>query len=336
MATDITAIAKEALASKKGLPGIAQLLDLMLLDQNRKHSTIHAAAAAASHVFSKLIERGDFRVVPTASEPEKKVLAWLKDHLEVYTDRLADLLSCDEPALQTFSVDCFLKITRAESTALALAEKNSAEWTFGNSTYLKFVRCLCSKKSSSASTTDLTRHVLGLLNSWDDLKLYFFRNLEKVCKTHAPQIDISIVFDILSQLQPFEELTGDNWVTAEGLGAKKAASIAASKKRKRPVNEDEFDDDNDEDDEEDSSKIPPQSKGAHKRGCSEAWLGYLKIPMTVEIYKKVLLVIHKTVIPQLTQPTLLIDFLTDSYNAGGAISLLALNGLFTLIHEHNL
>ncbi|RKP26883.1 nucleolar complex protein [Syncephalis pseudoplumigaleata] len=45
---------------------------------------------------------------------------------------------------------------------------------------------------------------------------------------------------------------------------------------------------------------------------------------------------HKRLIPFMAQPTLLMDFLTDSYNAGGAISLLALNGLFTLIHKHKL
>jgi len=38
----------------------------------------------------------------------------------------------------------------------------------------------------------------------------------------------------------------------------------------------------------------------------------------------------------MTNPVRLIDFLTDAYNEGGAISLLALNGLFTLMNEHNL
>ena len=30
------------------------------------------------------------------------------------------------------------------------------------------------------------------------------------------------------------------------------------------------------------------------------------------------------------------DFLTDSYDAGGVISILSLHGLFTLIQKHNL
>lgn len=43
-----------------------------------------------------------------------------------------------------------------------------------------------------------------------------------------------------------------------------------------------------------------------------------------------------TIEPWFTRPELLMDFLTDSYNEGGAISLLALSGLFYLIQEKNL
>lgn len=40
--------------------------------------------------------------------------------------------------------------------------------------------------------------------------------------------------------------------------------------------------------------------------------------------------------PWFSRPELLMDFLTDSYNVGGATSLLALSGLFYLIQEKNL
>ncbi|CAG8750463.1 1536_t:CDS:2, partial [Acaulospora morrowiae] len=75
---------------------------------------------------------------------------------------------------------------------------------------------------------------------------------------------------------------------------------------------------------------------SHRRMFSDCWLALLKLPMKQESYKKILLIMHKKIIPHMPQPTLLMDYLTESYNAGGAISILALNGLFTLIHEHNL
>lgn len=43
-----------------------------------------------------------------------------------------------------------------------------------------------------------------------------------------------------------------------------------------------------------------------------------------------------TIEPWFSRPELLMDFLTDSYNVGGATSLLALSGLFYLIQEKNL
>lgn len=76
--------------------------------------------------------------------------------------------------------------------------------------------------------------------------------------------------------------------------------------------------------------------GVHRRGFSECWLKLLKLPLTEEMYRKVLLILHKRILPHMSEPKLLMDFLTDSYNIGGAVSLLALNGLFTLITEHNL
>uniref|UniRef100_A0A672ZP04 CCAAT-binding factor domain-containing protein n=1 Tax=Sphaeramia orbicularis TaxID=375764 RepID=A0A672ZP04_9TELE len=54
------------------------------------------------------------------------------------------------------------------------------------------------------------------------------------------------------------------------------------------------------------------------------------------MYKKVLVILHDSILPHMSKPTLMIDFLTAAYEVGGAISLLALNGLFVLIHQHNL
>ncbi|CAG8500431.1 15673_t:CDS:10 [Funneliformis mosseae] len=74
----------------------------------------------------------------------------------------------------------------------------------------------------------------------------------------------------------------------------------------------------------------------HRRVFSDCWIALMKLPMTQESYRKILLIMHRKIIPHMLQPTLLMDYLTESYNAGGVISLLALNGLFTLISEHNL
>tara|TARA_R110002050_G_scaffold163936_1_gene293935 strand:+ start:2010 stop:3989 length:1980 start_codon:yes stop_codon:yes gene_type:complete len=69
---------------------------------------------------------------------------------------------------------------------------------------------------------------------------------------------------------------------------------------------------------------------------SDCWLHFLRLPLPTSLYKKILSRIHTDVLPKVTQPVLLCDFLTDSYNVGGIVSLLALNGIFVLMTKHNL
>ncbi|KAM8797518.1 nucleolar complex protein 4 homolog [Eudromia elegans] len=75
---------------------------------------------------------------------------------------------------------------------------------------------------------------------------------------------------------------------------------------------------------------------AHKQAFEKMWLSFLKHKLPTGLYKKVLVILHDSILPYMNEPTLMIDFLTVAYSIGGAISLLALNGLFILIHQHNL
>ncbi|RVE65664.1 hypothetical protein OJAV_G00118640 [Oryzias javanicus] len=74
----------------------------------------------------------------------------------------------------------------------------------------------------------------------------------------------------------------------------------------------------------------------HKRAFEKMWLSFLKYKLPSNMYKKLLVILHDSILPHMSKPTLMIDFLTAAYEVGGAISLLALNGLFVLIHQHNL
>ncbi|XP_030074101.1 nucleolar complex protein 4 homolog [Microcaecilia unicolor] len=74
----------------------------------------------------------------------------------------------------------------------------------------------------------------------------------------------------------------------------------------------------------------------HRRAFERMWIGFLKHRLPTSLYKKVLVILHDSILPHMSKPVLMIDFLTAAYEIGGAISLLALNGLFVLIHQHNL
>jgi hypothetical protein len=52
--------------------------------------------------------------------------------------------------------------------------------------------------------------------------------------------------------------------------------------------------------------------------------------------QKVLVQLHTLVLPHLTNPLLLSDFLTRAINLGSMLGMLALNGLFVLMTQHGL
>ncbi len=83
-------------------------------------------------------------------------------------------------------------------------------------------------------------------------------------------------------------------------------------------------------------KHPLRSLPQHKKQAQEAWLALMHLGLSKEQRKKVLEVMATSIAPWFTQPELLMDFLTDCYNSGGSIPLLALSGVFYLIQERNL
>lgn len=70
--------------------------------------------------------------------------------------------------------------------------------------------------------------------------------------------------------------------------------------------------------------------------CSDAWLGLLRLPLPPQLLKQVLVQLHTSVMPALSNPLLLADFLTSCLDQGGMLGILALNGIFTLVTKHGL
>jgi U3 small nucleolar RNA-associated protein 19 len=74
----------------------------------------------------------------------------------------------------------------------------------------------------------------------------------------------------------------------------------------------------------------------HKKRAQGAWLALLSMPMNKEQRKAVLGLVADSIAPWFNKPELLMDFMSDCYDAGGSTSLLALSGVFYLIQEKNL
>ncbi|CAA2968582.1 nucleolar complex 4 homolog [Olea europaea subsp. europaea] len=87
-----------------------------------------------------------------------------------------------------------------------------------------------------------------------------------------------------------------------------------------------------------SDKVLSESNIAKKMKLkfTKAWISFLQLPLPLDVYKEVLVTLHQNVIPHLSKPIMLCDFLTRSYNIGGVVSVMALSSLYVLMTKHGL
>ena len=67
------------------------------------------------------------------------------------------------------------------------------------------------------------------------------------------------------------------------------------------------------------------SLAQHKKRAQKAWIALMNLEMDNNQRKSILRIMEDKVAPWFAKPELLMDFLTDSYDAGGSTSILALS-----------
>ncbi|KAJ3162665.1 Nucleolar complex protein 4 [Geranomyces michiganensis] len=334
MATDLSPakvreLAQQCLETKGNLNNIYTLLTLC---ESESEETAHAAFVSMGHVYSKLLGRGDLKktkpattsgsaLPPPPDDVKTKIATWLRENRSVYVQVAYSHLAHPEPAMQLAAIEQLMNVVRDDGTQ---------QGEFANAAYTRILEKVVENESMSEQ---LLERIVGDINEFADVRYYFYKNLGKYLgalsdgssasagmKVSAKRRKYSIPADKLSSvittgysiLSRIDDApTKDDDLTTFFHSAPQVATPAS----KRP---------------------PWASVKEHKRAFSDCWLALFRQPMSADMHKRVLLALHKKIIPHMVRPTLLIDFLTDSYDQGGAVSILALNGLFTLITEHNL
>ena len=69
---------------------------------------------------------------------------------------------------------------------------------------------------------------------------------------------------------------------------------------------------------------------------SKVWLQFLSYGMSHDTLVRVLQIMDTDILPNLTDPKVLLDFLTSALDSGGVLSILSLKSLVVLIHKHRL
>lgn len=294
---DVLLLEAEILESKKHYNNITKLLDLASEDIHNEEALLPTVALC--RVFLRLLAQGSLSRKPDQSEKEIVVIQWLKDRLAEYKKILTALLG--SPFSST-ALTLAMRILKSEGQYVSTKE----EYSFP-SNFLKDIMRSLLLDASRDVRQEFCENFLG---EFSDVRFYAFKAIKEVLGNHElfDGVDEESVFQSGYDIMSFFEDVPDS---AEDMGE---FYLDKPKKKNHPVN----------------------SLTQQKRQGQEAWLALLGVGPNREQRKQVLHIMTRSIAPWFSRPELLADFLTDSYNSGGSISLLALSGVFYLIQNRNL
>ncbi|KAJ6159705.1 CCAAT-binding factor [Penicillium chrysogenum] len=255
-----------------------------------------AVAVSLCRVFSRLIAGGNLTESSRAAENEKIIVAWLKERCLDYQNALVAIMREADAASQIAALTLSMRIVKERLAHIPGAENNV--WSTG------FFKDIFAAIIEAHNGEDLqSEAVAKFVKEYEDVRYYTFTQMaDYASTTRSPEI-LEILIKIL---QTCDEVPGPEH-KFENFYAKRDT------KNKRLV-----------------------SANSHRKQAQEAWLAILRNNLSQSQRKSLLRMMVHNIEPWFNRPELLMDFLTDSYNVGGATSLLALSGLFYLIQEKNL
>ncbi|XP_003461208.1 nucleolar complex protein 4 homolog [Cavia porcellus] len=291
------------------------VFDILAVLQAEDPEEIQEAIHTCSRLFGALLERGELFVGQLP--PENTVLAgshgamrkykiWMRHRYHSCCSHLGELLAHPTFKVKELALKTLMKFVQLEGVHPLEKPKWEGQYLFPRTLFKIVVGSLLSPEQDHSLLLSQFREYL----EFDDIRYHAMQAasdaVAQVTSQH-PEVSLAFwnnAFTLLSAVSlPCQELDATNFYV----------------KHSEPS---------------DVWKVTHLKE--HRKTFQAMWLGFLKHKLPLSLYKKVLVTMHDTILPHLAQPTLMIDFLTSACDVGGAISLLALNGLFILIHQHNL
>ncbi|KAI0508591.1 nucleolar complex protein [Xylaria bambusicola] len=294
---EILQLEEEIAQSKKNYNNITTLLEFVSNQEDDLDVALFAAVSLC-RVFLRLLASGSLSRKPGQSDREGVVIQWLKGRLSDYKKLLIAALS--EEATASTALTISMRLLKAETHITS----ERGEATFPKVFLRDIVGALVRKRCEDVQEEFCEKY----LGEYADVRFYTFEALTEIlanCSNPPIEKDLfSSVFDMLSY---FDEAPS----SAEDLGS---LYIDLPKKKSQII----------------------LSLYQQKKQCQSAWVALLRLNPDRQQRKQLLEIMAESIAPWFVEPALLMDFLTDSYNAGGSLSLLALSGVFFLIQNRNL
>ncbi|KAL4803009.1 CBF/Mak21 family-domain-containing protein [Aspergillus unguis] len=282
--------------SRKHYNNIVTLISMLSEDGSGSNPNL-AVAVSLCRVFSRLIAGGNLTEPERAADNEKIVVAWLKERCREYQRLLESIMREGDASTQISALTLAMRLLNERATHIP--GDDTQAWTSG--LFRNVFEAVIEAKDGQALRTEFLEK---FLKRYEDVRYYTFMQIGEYAATTR---STEVLENLVTLLSACDNVPGTEY---------KFLSF--------------------------HSKPSAQNKkllsaNSHKKRAQDAWLAIFQNPRLSQPLRKTLLriMVHH-IEPWFTRPELLMDFLTDSYNVGGATSLLALSGLFYLIQEKNL
>ncbi|KAH8732711.1 CBF/Mak21 family-domain-containing protein [Phaeosphaeriaceae sp. PMI808] len=293
---EILQLEAQILESRKHYNNIATLI------QRARHSDVEneapiLAAVALCRIFSRLLATGDMTKSKGMAEAEAVIALWLRERYSEFLGILLDdFLQSEDPARQSVALTLLMRLVKEESKA-------QKDYNIKNGPFPRLVQTLL---QLPAEDTNREEFAEKYFKQFDDIRYHTFLIIKKSMASNlempTKQLVAANALSLLSTLDQVPQSTAEIQNFYLQSQAKKY--------------------------------IP--TLRAYKEKAQEAWLATMRAGLNKDQRKTILTTFSHQIAPWFHQPEMLMDFLTDSYNVGGATSLLALSGLYYLISEKNL
>ncbi|SGY16295.1 BQ5605_C012g06834 [Microbotryum silenes-dioicae] len=261
---------------------------------------------------------------------------------------------------QISALNALMSLLRTESTFLTSLH-HSRQAQFPSSTLVHILRAiLLPQDDEGLIVPEIKDEWQKWWNVCDDIRYHFLKGSATLLSSYASSNQDVPTHLVSNMITLFESLTSMPTVPKElnewwcsTPTALKSKGDKSNKKRKTETGKSKddgstgiFDSSSSSESDENAPKmsardskklLPPLlSLSAHRRVFQDCVLALLSLPLDEAQSKRVLSILHRQVLPHMTDPKRLMDWLVDCTTQGGTIAILALNGLFTLMQKHNL
>ena len=270
-------------------------------------------------INDEIISNGN-GVKSSASEDKKMIIKWLLEKYTTFKDIIYGFIEdklAGSTSLQLDLLDIILNFIRLESQRKS---STSQVVFFPTQSYKSLTESILNSKNGEIlfdGTTDnfIVLEFLDKFQKYWDLQFYFFKNLSEVLnewKQEKSEKDLQLIFANFLTVLRKGLLFNEKTLEEEPLW------IAPNKEGKLP------------------SSLYKHT--LFKSQFQKSVIAMLSYPLLQEQYKSVLMILHKRIIPYMSQPQSLMDFLTDCYDLTDdlIVPILALNSLYELMKNYNL